>query len=144
MKKAFIHQIIIEKEGFYVFERGVGYYHSFNNLIQVQLKPKIHDITFYTLCIWFFLIALALYVVFNFSLLVCLLLFSCFVYYIYYYYRNRYFFIIHEIDTRFYYEIKAISDPLELKIHEIKNRISKERFFKDIERTSKEVKLQHN
>jgi hypothetical protein len=138
MKKQFIHQIIIDSYGFYVFERGLGFYHNFDKVTRVQLQPKHKDATFYTICIWSLLISIALYIVWKCNFFICLLLFISSLFVIFHYYKNRYVLKVYETDDKHYYKMKRKSDPLEVKINEINHRISKERFLKNIERTSKE------
>lgn len=143
MKKKHMHQIIIDPSGFYVFERGLGFYHDFDKVTRVKLESKLKDVSFFVSCTWVVLISIALYLIWSFDLWVCVLFCLVSLFVAYRWCSNKYILKIVDVNGVHYYEMKRKSDPLEVKINEIQNRISKDRFLKDIERTSKNAKLQH-
>ena len=132
MKKAFIHQIIIEKEGFYVFERGVGYYHAFKNLSQVKLIPKFKSFSFYALSIGVIALFIVPYFIWSIDLILCLLLAAMYLLVLFRYYQNAYDFKLKDTKRKHVYRVKANAASIIDSVAEIVNRIKTKDFEKMI------------
>lgn len=128
MKKAFIHQIIIEKEGFYVFKRGEGFYHAFENLTQAKLIPKFKSFSFYALSIGVIVLFIAPYFIWDIDLILCLLLAVMYLLVLFRYYQNAYDFKLKDTKGKHVYRVKADAVPIIDSVAEIVNRIKTKDF----------------
>lgn len=128
MKKKFIHQIIIDSHGFYVFERGVGFYHAFENVSQVKLIPRFKSFSFYALSICVMALFIAPYFIWDIDLILCLLLAAMYLLVLFRYYQNTYDFKIKDSKGKHVYRVKANALSIIDSITEIVNRIKTKDF----------------